>query len=55
MGIIKSGTFNAFYIQRTTIFELLAKCGCNDDEVRLSRLLLSKTMLRVECQRHHVC
>ena len=47
MGIIKSGTFNAFYIQRTTIFELLAKCGCNDDEVRLSRLLLSKTMLRV--------
>ena len=45
MGIDMSSAFDT--IRRTSILELLVKCGCNDDEVRLVRLLLSNTKLRV--------
>ena len=45
MGIDMSSAFDT--IRRTSILELLVRCGCNDDEVRLVRLLLSNTILRV--------
>ena len=45
MGIDMSSAFDT--IRRTSILELLAECGCDDDEVRLVRLLLSDTKLRV--------
>ena len=45
MGIDMSSAFDT--IRRTSILDLLVKCGCNDDEVRLVRLLLSNTILRV--------
>ena len=45
MGIDMSSAFDT--IRRTSILELLVKCGCNDDEIRLVRLLLSNTKLRV--------
>ena len=34
-------------IRRSTILDLLVECGCDDDEVRLVRLLLSNTKLKV--------
>ena len=45
MGIDMSSAFDT--IRRTSILELLVKCGCDDDEIRLVRLLLSNTKLRV--------
>ena len=45
MGIDMSSAFDT--IKRTTILELLEKCGCTDDELRIVRLLLSNTMIRV--------
>ena len=45
MGIDMSSAFDT--IRRSSILELLVKCGCTDDEVRLVRLLLSNTKLRV--------
>ncbi len=45
MGIDMSSAFDT--IRRTSILELLVKCGCNEDEIRLVRLLLSNTKLRV--------
>ncbi len=45
MGIDMSSAFDT--IRRTSILELLVACGCNDDELRLVRLLLSNTKLRV--------
>ena len=46
MGIDMSSAFDT--IRRTSILELLVACGCNDDEIRLVRLLLSNTKLRVK-------
>ena len=43
MGIDMSSAFDA--IRRTSILELLVKCGCDDFEVRLARLLLSNAKL----------
>ena len=37
MGIDMSSAFDT--IRRTSILELLVACGCNDDELRLVRLL----------------
>ena len=45
MGIDMSSAFDT--IRRSSILELLAECGCTDDEIRLVRLLLSNTKLRV--------
>ena len=45
MGIDMSSAFDT--IRQSSILELLVKCGCNDDEIRLVRLLLSNTKLRV--------
>ena len=45
MGIDMSSAFDT--IKRTTILELLEKCGCTDDELRIVRLLLSNTMICV--------
>ena len=46
MGIDMSSAFDT--IRRTTILDLLEKAGCDEDEVRLVRLLLSNTKLRVK-------
>jgi len=46
MGIDMSSAFDT--IKRTTILELLKLCGCTDDELRLVRMLLSNTKLRVK-------
>ena len=46
MGIDMSRAFDT--IKRTTILKLLKLCGCTDDEVRVVRLLLSNTKLRVK-------
>ena len=45
MGIDMSAAFDT--IKRTTILDLLVKCGCTEDEVRLVRLLLSNTKIRI--------
>ena len=45
MGIDMSNAFDT--IRRTDILGLLIKCGCNSDEVRLVRLLLSNTVIKV--------
>ena len=45
MGIDMSSAFDT--IRRSSILDLLVKCGCNDDEIRLVRLLLSNTRIRV--------
>ncbi|XP_063687758.1 uncharacterized protein LOC134821025 [Bolinopsis microptera] len=45
MGIDMSSAFDT--IRRSTILDLLVECGCDDDEVRLVRLLLSNTKLKV--------
>jgi len=45
MGIDMSSAFDT--IKRTTILNLLVKCGCTDDEIRLVRLLLSNTKIRI--------
>ena len=45
MGIDMSSAFDT--IRRSSILELLARCGCDDDEIRLVRLLLANTKLRV--------
>ena len=45
MGIDMSSALDT--IRRTSILELLIKCGCSDDEVRLVRLLLSNTYLEL--------
>ena len=46
MGIDMSSAFDT--IKRTTILELLKLCGCTEDELRIVRLLLSNTKLRVK-------
>ena len=46
MGIDMSRAFDT--IKRTTILKLLELCGCTEDEVRVVRLLLSNTKLRVK-------
>ena len=46
MGIDMSSAFDT--IRRTSILDLLAECGCDDDEIRIVRLLLSNTKLRVK-------
>ena len=45
MGIDMSSAFDT--IRRSTILDLLVECGCDEDEIRLVRLLLSNTKLRV--------
>ena len=45
MGIDMSSAFDT--IRRSSILDLLVECGCDDDEIRLVRLLLSNTKLRV--------
>ncbi|KAL5248714.1 hypothetical protein ACHWQZ_G017784 [Mnemiopsis leidyi] len=45
MGIDMSSAFDT--IRRSTILDLLVECGCDDDEIRLVRLLLSNTKLKV--------
>ncbi|KAL5253305.1 hypothetical protein ACHWQZ_G013176 [Mnemiopsis leidyi] len=45
MGIDMSSAFDT--IRRSSILELLVKCGCNDDEIRLVRLLLSNTKIKI--------
>ena len=45
MGIDMSSAFDT--IRRSTILDLLVECGCDDDEVRLVRLLLFNTKLKV--------
>ena len=45
MGIDMSRAFDT--IKRQTIIDLLAKAGCTDDDLRLVRLLLANTMLKV--------
>ena len=45
MGIDMSSAFDT--IRRSTILDLLVECGCDEDEIRLARLLLSNTKLRV--------
>ena len=46
MGIDMSSAFDT--IRRTQILELLVECGCEEDDVRVVRLLLSNTKLRVK-------
>ena len=46
MGIDMSSAFDT--IRRSTILDLLKICGCTDDELRLVRLLLSNTKLKVK-------
>ncbi len=46
MGIDMSSAFDT--IRRSSILELLVKCGCDADEIRLVRLLLSNTKLRIK-------
>ena len=46
MGIDMSSAFDT--IRRTTILALLVEAGCEEDEIRLVRLLLSNTKLRVK-------
>ena len=46
MGIDMSRAFDT--IKRTTILKLLELCGCTEDEVRVVRLFLSNTKLRVK-------
>ena len=45
MGIDKSSAFDT--IRRSSILKLPVEYGCNDDEIRLVRLLRSTTMIRV--------
>ena len=45
MGIDMSAAFDT--IQRSTILNLLHDAGCSEDDVRLVRFLLSKTMIKV--------
>ena len=45
MGIDMSSAFDT--IRRSTILDLLVECGCDEDEIRLIRLLQSNTKLRV--------
>ncbi len=45
MGIDMSSAFDT--IKRQTILNLLADCGCTEDEMRLVRFLLSNTKLKV--------
>lgn len=48
MGIDMSRAFDT--IKRQTILDLLAKAGCTDDDLRLVRLLLANTMLKVRVE-----
>lgn len=50
MGIDMSSAFDT--IRRTTILELLQNAGCDVDEIRLVRFLLSNTKLRVRVNGH---
>ena len=45
MGIDISSAFDT--LRRPSILKLLGKCGCDDENVRLARPLLSHTNLRV--------
>ena len=44
MGIDMSSAFDT--IKRSSILELLSECGCDDDELRIVRLLLSNRVAR---------
>ena len=46
MGIDMSSAFDT--IRRTTILDLLKEAGCDEDEIRLVRFLISNTKLRVK-------
>jgi len=48
MGIDMSRAFDT--IKRQTILDLLVKAGCTDDDLRLVRLLLTNTMLKVRVE-----
>ena len=50
MGIDMSSAFDT--IRRTTILDLLKAAGCNEDDIRLVRFLLSNTKLRVRVNGH---
>ena len=46
MGLDMSSAFDT--IKRSTILSLLADAGCDDDEIRLVRLLLSNIKIRIK-------
>ena len=49
MGIDMSRAFDT--IMRNTIVNLLKECGCTEDEIRIVKMLLSNTNLRVKVEK----
>ena len=45
MSVDMSSAFDT--IDRQTILNVLGDAGCNEDEIRLARLLLTNTILRI--------